>query len=135
MSDIEQCFKKYQPTTSINYIDINLPFNINPNQFIEWLKTMDNEPLTGNYNIDVTRMCKFACYYILLEAKKYNFNLKRLKHCSGYYGIANHDWMLLDNKYIIDLTLQQFEINAPKLAIIDIQNEQGKYKAISQVTC
>ena len=116
-------------TTSPNqyYIDLDLDFHISPRNFLEWLVINNDENFSNVYARDVVSKCFQAVYFIYLRAKIDNFDLSRLKHCHGYYSNFDHHWILLDNRYIIDLTLKQFEIDAPKLAIIDTERCETNY--------
>lgn len=90
------------------------------------------------YNEAVVRACRKACMY-MLYAIRYNqpfgkMNLQHVRVVQGFVGYTPHSWLILDDTYIIDLTLAQFtNIVIPKLAILhkddakDLYNESSRH--------
>lgn len=103
--------------TEHKYYGIELPFDINPNDFINWLLSIGEEIDKNNYAFSVCSMCEYACLWISKLAYDNNINPERLSVCNGEYGYGEHYWMMLDSEYIIDLTLKQFRSGAPELSI------------------
>ena len=102
----------------IEYLDKKFDFKISPDKFLEWLESVGQE-VTGDYGWDVASMCEYSCLYICQLL--YNKKLKgELTVCLGNFGFGEHYWMQYEidgEKYYIDLTLQQFRGEAPRLAI------------------
>ena len=110
----------------LEYKEIDLPFEINPDKFIDWIASVSEEIYPENYGMTVCTMCEYAVLWVSKLATDVDFPEERLKICSGYYGFAEHYWLLLDDKYIIDLTLAQFENDSPKLAITLLAESIGE---------
>jgi hypothetical protein len=118
----------------IKFIDMEFDFEINPDHFIEWLR-MEKEELTGDYKVDVTSMCEYSCLYVamLLQDKKLQ-SVPKIYY--GKFGFFEHYWIgyvFNGQEYFIDLTLKQFNADAPKLAITIAMNEgvAGSYSSLS----
>jgi hypothetical protein len=123
--------KLFQPTKKLEYLDNNLDLEISTSKFIEWL-TLENDYMTGVYKEDVSSMCEYSCLYLsmLFFYEKLDGELKIY---TGNYGFWEHFWMGYDYKgttYFIDLTLVQFEDDAPRLSItkLDENNKNGSYE-------
>jgi len=115
----------FTPHPKVDFIEPKLDFDLDPDHFIKWLKAEASQdiyldaPLGKSYAYDVSSMCEYSCLYIamLLHEKELKGELRII---SGKYGFWEHYWMqyrLEDVTYYIDLTLQQFDETAPKLAI------------------
>ena len=118
----------------IEFLDIKFDFELNPEHFIEWLKAEEQEVI-GYYKIDICSMCEYSCLYVamILHGKKLKGELKVIY---GKFGFHEHYWLEYTyekEKYYIDLTLQQFSSDAPRLAISKADNERvnGSYSTIS----
>ena len=119
----------------IQFIDMKFDFELSPDHFIEWLKA-EGEEVIGDYKIDVYSMCEYSCLYasMMLSDKQLKGDMKI------YYGkfvFWEHYWLgytFNGQEYFIDLTLQQFNENAPKLAISKAINERvsGSYSSLSE---
>lgn len=111
--------------SEVKFITPKLDFKLDPDHFIRWLKAeSDNDqyldpPLGESYAFDVANMCEYSCLYVAMLLN--DVKLKgELRIVGGKFGFWEHYWLrytLGDLTYIIDLTLQQFVKNAPKLAI------------------
>ena len=119
----------------IEFLDQKFDFEISPDHFIEWLKK-EGEEIIGDYKIDVGTMCEYSCLYIamLLSNKQLKGDMKIYY---GKFGFWEHFWIgynYNNQEYYIDLTLQQFISNAPKLAITKAHNERvsGSYSYLSE---
>ena len=101
-------------------------FDIDPDHFIRWLEMQNDDENTGHYAINCNGMCEYSCLFIsmLLHKKK----LKgKLEIVYGKFGFWEHWWMqytLKGEKYFIDLTLQQFIPDAPKLSVLKAVNKR-----------
>ena len=124
----------FSPPKEIEFLDIKFDFELSADHFIEWLKVEDME-VVGNYKIDVSSMCEYSCLYVFMMLS--DAKLKGdMKIYYGKFGFWEHYWLgyTLDNQeYFIDLTLQQFNENAPKIAISKASNERvsGSYSYLS----
>lgn len=112
-----------------NFLDISLDFTLDPDHFMEWLNVENEEEIIGDYCFDCTNMCEYSCLYASMML--YNANLKgALRVCAGSFQNWVHFWLIYevdDKKYFIDLTLKQFIPTAPKLSIIEMENEYEGY--------
>jgi hypothetical protein len=118
----------------IEFLDIKFDFEISPEHFIEWLKA-EGEEVIGDYKIDVTAMCEYSCLYIAMMLSEHKLK-GDMKIYYGKFGFWEHYWIgytYNDQEYFIDLTLQQFNPNAPKFAISKAINERvsGSYSSLS----
>lgn len=123
--------KLFKPTKELEYIENTLDLEISTSNFIEWL-TLENDYMTGVYKEDVSSMCEYSCLYLsmLFHGKNLDGDLKIYY---GEYGFWEHFWMGYNYKgniYFIDLTLMQFEDDAPKLSItkLDENGKNGSYE-------
>lgn len=123
--------KLFQKNKKLNYLENTLGLKIEPEHFIKWLKE-ENDDIIGNYREDVSSMCEYSCLYLsmLFVNKKLDGELKIY---NGNYGFWEHYWMGYKCKgdlYFIDLTLMQFEKDAPKLSItkVDENGNNGSYE-------
>lgn len=119
----------------IEFLDQKFDFEISPDHFIKWLKE-EGEEVTGDYKIDVGTMCEYSCLYIamLLSDRQLDGDMKVYY---GKFGFWEHFWIgykYKNQEYYIDLTLQQFISDAPKLAITKAHNERvsGSYSYLSE---
>jgi len=119
----------------LQYLDIELDFSLDPEHFIEWLKTEDDD-IHGDYGKDVSTMCKFGCLYIGMLLYNSVLDSELMLH-KGTYGIFEHYWIgyrYNGNYYYIDLTLKQFDKSSPKLAIINAsENIFGGYQSLESL--
>lgn len=99
------------------YYNLDLPFTIEASDFINWLSSTEETIYEDNYGMTVCGLCEYSCLWISKLAHDINFDPSRLKVCYGQYGYGEHYWIMLDDKWFIDLTLAQFEGKAPNLAI------------------
>lgn len=92
-----------------------------------------------SYNEAVARSCRKACMY-MLYAIRHNqpfgkMNLRHIRVAQGFIGYTPHSWLILDDTYIIDLTLAQFtSIIIPKVVILHKNDAKGLYKESSRHT-
>ena len=108
--------------------NIKFDFSINPKKFIAWLKEI-GEDVIGDYKIDVVSMCEFSCLYIAKVLKDKKLKGKLVIHY-GSFGFWEHYWIgyIFNNQeYFIDLTLKQFMLNAPCLAISKASKNKHGY--------
>jgi hypothetical protein len=110
----------------LEYLNMTFDFELDPDHFVKWLG-VEGEEITGNYNIDCASMCEYAILYIsmLLHDKELKGNLIIR---SGSVGAFDHYWMEYayeGETYFIDLTMQQFDESAPKLAISRAVNKRA----------
>lgn len=105
----------------LNFINPCLDIKISPKHFIKWLKKEDEYVNKDDtYRNNVGGMCEYSCLYISMLFKDKDIK-GNLKIYSGNYGFFDHYWIgyVYNNKeYFIDLTLRQFEKDAPELSII-----------------
>jgi hypothetical protein len=106
------------PPPHMNFIESDLDFELDPEHFMEWLKS-ENEEVIGDYKTDCSGMCEYSCLYVsmLLSETKLKGNLRII---AGNFGFWEHYWMsytLNGVEYFIDLTLQQFISDSPKCSI------------------
>lgn len=92
-----------------------------------------------SYNEAVVRACPKACMYVLFAIRHNSAfgkrNLKHIEVAQGFIGYTRHSWLILDNTYIIDLTLAQFtSIIIPKVAILHMDDAKELYKEASRHT-
>lgn len=118
----------------LEYLNQRFDFNISPNHFIEWLK-LEGEKVTGDYKMDVSSMCEYSCLYICMMLHDKPLIGDMRVYC-GQFGFWGHWWIgykVNGCEYFIDLTLQQFNPLAPKLAITKAMNERvsGGYSYLS----
>lgn len=106
--------------TEHRYYNIKLPFEINPGKFIDWIESTGEDIDRGDYGYSVCGMCEYACLWISKLAHNAKIDHKILSVCCGNYGYSDHFWIMLDDKYFIDLTLKQFRSDAPMLSITKI---------------
>lgn len=119
-----ECLRQPKRVTHTFY-KVDLPFEVDTEQFIEWLKQVDDGEITGQYEIDVTTMCHFGALYLSKQAAFANVPAERFKICAGTYDWFEHVWCMLDDTYFVDLTLKQFIPEAPKLAITHKEKAVG----------
>jgi hypothetical protein len=118
----------------LNYINKDFDFEISPAKFIEWLK-LEGEEVINDYKIDCSSMCEYSCLYIGMLLN--NVELKgEMVVYYGKFGFWEHYWIgykIDGEEYFIDLTLQQFVSDAPKLSITKFSNERvsGSYSSLS----
>lgn len=94
---------------------------------MKWLEADGVIQLTGNYAVDCSSMCEYSCLYaaMMLHGKQLKGELKIY---SGNFGFWEHYWLSYKyegKEYYIDLTLQQFIPDAPKLAILEAINDDS----------
>lgn len=115
---------------SIQFLDPSfLDFNLDPDHFIQWAKLELQEEgpelFTGEYDQDVDGLCGYFCIYLGMLLR--NKDLKgQMFAIDGHFGRMAHKWILyvLDGKsYYIDLTLQQFDLWAPKVAVCEFVHD------------
>jgi len=114
------------------YLDVEFDFTLDPDHFMSWLAVQDDiEENTGNYQHDCSSMCEYAILYIsmLLHDKELEGELEIMY---GNVGFWEHYWMRYiyqGEAYHVDLTLMQFDPEAPKLAISRAVNNKiaGEY--------
>ena len=130
MDDLHKELNRVTPFTTPHvptFINPELDFKVDPEHFMKWLATEDEE-VTGDYRNDCGSMCEYSCLY--LSMLLYNQELKgELTIICGNYGWWEHYWMkykLNGITYYLDLTLMQFVEEAPKFAItLEHQNPKG----------
>jgi hypothetical protein len=118
----------------IDFLDLKFDFEISPDHFIEWLKK-EGEDIIGDYKTDVSSMCEYSCLYIAMMLSDCKL-AGDMKIYYGKFGFWEHYWigyLYNGEEYFIDLTLQQFNPGAPKLAISKAYNrrESGSYSSLS----
>jgi hypothetical protein len=114
-----------------------LPFRLDPDRFVSWLHRELPEEIYLDlpYHATVDSMCEYACLYVSMLLRDDPIS----RDLSIYYGkfgtIYEHYWLGLGNLFI-DLTLQQFDHSAPRLAITTSHNErvEGRYSYLSEPT-
>ncbi len=109
----------------LSFVQKELEFKLDPDHFLKWLET-DEWTMGHDYASSVSSACEYSCLYIGMLT--YNMNLKNpLKIYRGNLGFFEHYWIgcVIDGQeYFIDLTLQQFNRSAPRLAITKAMNEE-----------
>ena len=91
---------------------------IQPEDFIaDMVRTGQITP-TGEYHHDVHRMCKIACTWIMSRFSMRGFK-DDMTIVKGEYCGDEHYWVEVSG-VILDLTLAQFNSDAPQLAIVDM---------------
>jgi hypothetical protein len=123
----------FSPFKEVEFADVILDFSLDPDHFIEWLKTEDDD-INDCYAYNVSKNCEFSCLYIamLLSGKK--LQSEPLIYYGGF-GFWEHYWVgytFNGVEYFIDLTLQQFMKTAPKVAISIAQNDDTGYHWLSE---
>lgn len=119
----------------IEFLDIKFDFELSADHFIEWLKA-EGEDIIGDYKVDVSSMCEYSCLYTAMMLSEVELK-GDLKIYYGNFGFCGHYWLgytFNDEMYFIDLTLQQFNPNAPKIAITKPSNARifGNYSWLSE---
>lgn len=115
-----------KPFEGLEFVDLELDFEIDPDHFMRWLEMENDEENTGDYAMDCASMCEYSCLFIcmLLNGKKLQGKLEMV---CGQFGFWEHYWMqytLAGEVYFIDLTLKQFKLEAPKLSIVKAINKR-----------
>ena len=110
----------------IKYEDLNFDFELDPDHFVRWLIQVhkndhhgDYEYKENDYAFNVGRECEFSCLYVAMLLHKKQLESEPTIY-SGNFGFWDHYWIgyfWKSQEYFIDLTLQQFVPDAPKLAI------------------
>jgi hypothetical protein len=123
----------FSPLTPPEFVNPELDFSLDPDHFIKWLEAEQQEVI-GEYHIDVQSMCEYSTLYIgmLLAKKKLEGELTQYY---GKFGFFEHYWIGYTYKgveYFIDLTLQQFVKDAPKVAISLASKSKNGYKWLSE---
>lgn len=119
----------FQAPAKIEFINPELDLDINPDHFIKWLE-LEGELEGTTYKEQCASMCEYSCLYLAM--KFFNQPMKgMLRLVCGNFGFWEHWWVeySVDGKvYIIDLTLQQFVDDAPRLAISEAKYEDNGYR-------
>ncbi len=120
----------FKTFNKVDFIEKEFDFKVSPDNFIEWLKVEEEYiDFKQPYNNIVGDMCEYSCLYIsmLLNDEK----LKgKLFVCNGNFKSWGHFWMLYiyeGKEYILDLTLQQFLSDSPKLAVSISKHDELAY--------
>jgi hypothetical protein len=118
----------------LKFLRKKFPFKIDSKKFLAWLRAEEQE-ITGNYSVDVSSMCEYACLYVgmLFHDSPHQFNMYY-----GKFGFFEHFWLGYvheGKEYFVDLTLAQFT-KAPRLAITKAVNNRvsGSYSYLSEPT-
>jgi len=126
------------PESPLVYNPNAIDIYIDPQHFMRWLASVQpDEPITGNYQIDCSNMCEFACLYLGLKLYDKPRIIDRMRMYYGRFGGWEHYWASYinhsDEEYFVDLTLRQFIDDAPELAIVKAHNERkpGRYSYLS----
>jgi len=98
---------------------------LNTDVMINDFSVYDEEyEITGYYPQDVFSMCCNATAWAILQMKKNNSEmLNDVKVIDGNFGWMEHTWLVYKDKYYIDLTLAQFKKDAPKIAILEVNDD------------
>lgn len=126
---VSQFDRLFKPFYKPEFINLDLGFEIDTNEFLEWLR-VENPDFNelGTYKDNVASMCEFSCLFLAMKFCKSPIS-DRFSIVCGDFGFWEHYWVEYkynDKVYIIDLTLQQFVPDAPELAISERKyNEQG----------
>ena len=146
MDDLERSFYELQENSSFNRLfsepkqvkclDMEFGFKIDPDHFIKWLiEEHSSDPMNdadfieGDYRHNVGSECEFSCLYIALLLHDKDLESEPVIYC-GNFGFWEHYWIgyiYKGQEYFIDLTLQQFLPDAPKLAISIPSNNKNGY--------
>lgn len=113
------------------FITPELDIELNPEHFTKWLQAEAKDTdydASRSYAENVASMCEYSCLYAAMML--HDKNLKgELTIISGNYGWWEHYWLkytVNGVEYYLDLTLQQFIEDAPKLSITEAkQNPKG----------
>jgi len=114
--------------TDMEYLEPDLPFDIDADHFIEWLQAEDLGE-GDTYQEQVSSMCEYSCLYIAMKLILDGFKGDMKIHC-GKFGFWEHYWLEYNHngeKLFIDLTLQQFIPTAPRLAITKAHENRTGY--------
>ena len=88
--------------------------------------------ITDKYGDDLESMCNNAVTYVLAKMAEQNGTevLNTLNVSTGFYGGWDHTWITLGD-IIIDPSLAQFDLNAPRIAFIDKYESEHKASQVS----
>ena len=143
MNDAEDILNQYSSSMDLlfgkpvtrEYLDVEFDFTLDPDHFMKWLKA-DGQEVTGDYKTDCASMCEYSILYIsmLLHDKELEGELEIMY---GNVGMWEHYWMrykFRGEEYFTDLTMQQFDPEAPRLAISKAVNNKvsGEYNHIGE---
>jgi hypothetical protein len=96
-------------------------------KMLQYFKENDEDgdfEITENYSFNVCTMCNNASAWAILQFKNNKSEiLKELKVIEGNFGWMEHTWLIYKDKYYIDLTLAQFKREAPKIAVLEVNDE------------
>ena len=126
----------FTPPPQHDYITPDLGLDINPDNFVKWLMLEHDEiSPKDTYAQAVSSMCEFSCLYLAMLFRL-SPQEKNFKIVCGNYGFWEHYWMEYTHNgkvYILDLTLKQFQPEAPKLAILERKYQDNGYRVCSEV--
>ena len=118
----------FEPFPKYDFIKPDLDLDINPDFFLKWLELEDQE-VCESYKLSVSSMCEYSCLYLAMKFRLADLK-GELRLVSGNFGFWEHWWVeykVEDKTYIIDLTLQQFVDDAPRLAISEAKYSKEGY--------
>lgn len=89
--------------------------------------------VSSSYNHQVSgRTHELILYVVLSIYNKSTAGQKSLKHlkiAKGFVGSKAHNWIVLSNEYILDLSLSQFtNMVIPKVSLLKISDAIGLYE-------
>lgn len=125
-----------QTPIQLEFLNKELEFKLDPKHFVKWLKLEDWDIDPKDYGRTVSSACEYSCLYIGMLTQ--GLKLKNpLKIYYGGVGFFEHYWIgqVIDGEeYFIDLTLAQFNHDAPRLAITKAMNQEvaGGYHFLSE---
>ena len=123
----------FSPFPTYKYINPQLELKVDVDEFLTWLSEEEGFDMKSvPYNDAVSSMCEYACLYIAMKHYDDVDDLQgKLYVVCGEMGFWGHWWIeyvIPEGKtFIIDLTLQQFIPEAPKLSIIEKTYERKGY--------
>lgn len=119
----------------IEFVEPGFDFGIDPDHFIRWLsEEHGNDQYNewedlGSYHKNVCGECEFACLYFSMINYLKSFDADPVVY-DGKFGFWDHFWIgyiWRGEEYFIDLTLQQFIPEAPRVAISKASKQKKGY--------
>ena len=119
----------FQAPAKVKCIQPELDLDINPDYFIKWLE-LEGELEGETYKEQCASMCEYSCLYLAMKFRCVKLK-GELRLICGNFGFWEHWWAEYNvngKVYIIDLTLQQFVEDVPRLAISEAKYEDNGYR-------
>jgi len=100
---------------------------LDPKKFIsDMVMCGEIELPTGDYGKDCSFLCHTSVAWMLLQIEKTPY-FNAVKVCRGWCAGWEHSWLKF-GEYYLDITLTQFEKEAPPLAIVRFDEGKDLYR-------